>query len=151
MTHEQPVFDAPVGDPSESAAVSATLPEVVRTLPAGSDVRFSHCPLGWVGLLDEAVAALDEHLGAWRALQVKSDMTYLDVYYEPLGETSVAQRTKAAEKLRAISQRATATCEVCGQPGRGRMQNMWLSVLCRDHEALPNDKLPLVELRVADA
>lgn len=121
---------------------------VVRYLPPGSEVRWSHCPVGWVGLLDHMTVSLDQHLPGWSLRQVKSDLGTLALYVDPPDDASPADRATVRAVLQMVAQRSSATCEVCGAAATPRSIAGWLSVLCDEHQSTPGAEIPMVELRV---
>ena len=124
---------------------------VIRYFPAGSETRWSHCPLGWVDLLDRITLAFDEHLPGWRLRQVKSDLGALDFYFDAPSNAPTAQLAAARAARRAMVERSSSTCEVCGDPGSRTLREGWVSVLCRTHELTAASEVPMVELRVSRA
>lgn len=121
---------------------------VIRYFPEGSEIRWSHCPAGWAHLLDQITSALDEHLPGWQLRQVKSDLGALDVYLDAPRDASSAQLSAARAVHRAMWERSSSTCEVCGTQGRRALRAGWVSVLCTEHEVMAGTRVPMVELRV---
>ena len=121
---------------------------VIRYFPEGSEIRWSHCPSGWINLLDRITSALDEHLPGWRLRQVKSDLGTLDFYFDTPDGAAETQRTAVRAVHRAAVQRSSRTCEVCGAPGQPVISDGWLSVLCDEHQVTAGLDVPMVELRV---
>lgn len=95
--------------------------------------RFSYIMPGWVAIVTDLCAAIDQALGAersasFRILQIKEKFGGLRFYARPVFE-EVKPLVLAAEE------RAYRTCEICGQPGELRDKLAWWSTLCEDHFA----------------
>lgn len=125
-------------------------PSVVRTMPPGSEVRWSHCPVGWIRCLDSVTELLDLHAPGWTLQQVKSKFASLAFYWDA-PDIAPEQRTKLQAVVTAITGRATYSCEVCGSsPARSHNLQGWVTLLCTTHADLSDpESVPLISLRTS--
>lgn len=100
---------------------------------------------GWVPLIEEALDHLDgisysidgemqTYLKGLVAKQVKEKFGGLRFYYE-LGDTAVSSHVAGyvSGVIGYTEDRATATCEQCGQCGQIRSDLHWIRALCDEH------------------
>lgn len=81
---------------------------------------------GWLPIVSDLVGAMPQHI---RVAQVKSKFGGLRFYYHPYDP-------EFEEVVRQAEERASKTCEDCGEPGRHTVIGFWHATLCPECEDL---------------
>lgn len=111
-------------------------PERSRTLADIKPAILSGVGDGWLPIVNDLIAKLDERFPGWTLSQVKEKFGGLRFYADPPQGTA----WEDMELLIADAEvKAAETCEWCGQPGRLR-EGGWLLTLCDECQAKREDK-----------